>query len=191
MFCDFHDSWGGHSSEECEKAKKFLAARGLSGRISEPNPPLSKLHYSSSSGSAYSKTNICRNCDQNAQYSPEHRCVCPHNKAKSIRAVRSTKIIPADTSSSDPDMMDTDELKVTDDDHSFTACKYNLNKSITTAKNSYFSLLTLENINTFALVDPGATISAIDYRYCIVNKINVNKINTNYYILLAASNIKI
>ncbi|CEG80192.1 hypothetical protein RMATCC62417_14561 [Rhizopus microsporus] len=191
MFCDLHDSWGGHSSEECEKTKKLLAARGLSNRVNKPNSPLSKLHSSSSSGSAYSKTNVCRNYDQNVQYSPGHRRVCPHNKAKSVRAVRSTKIVPATTSSSDPDMMDTDELKVTDDDHSFTACKYGLNKSITTAENSCFSLLTLETIDTFALVDPGATISAIDYKYCVINKRNVKKINTNEYILLAASNIKI
>lgn len=191
VFCDFHESWGGHSSEECEKAKKFLAARGLSNRVSKPSSPLSHIHSSSPSGSAYGKTNICRSCDQNVQYSPEHRRVCPHNKTKKVRAVRSTRVVSTHTSSIDPDMMDTDELKVADDDHSFTACKYDLNKSITTAKNSYFSLLTLENIDTFALVDPGATISAIDYKYCIINKINVNKISTNEYILLAASNIKI
>ncbi|KAG1406336.1 hypothetical protein G6F59_012420 [Rhizopus arrhizus] len=174
-----------HPTEKCNKYKDLLNK--------SPSPMNSSLGTTSPSLSFVSVAKNCYRCLGNVPWSKEHAARCPrdkpyHGPSKAIRSVRldtsrsngskpNLTITPqarpqqasSKVSSGDSNLMDVDEegYPVNYD------CK-KLTKQNEVFKSTNHSLIvpiTIENVNTMALVDSGSSFSSIDTNF--VNKYNI------------------
>lgn len=180
-----------HPTEKCKRYKYFLTNHAHpSGTSTAPAAtPTGSGTASPSSGS-----NICFHCTGNISWSREHAAVCPHDKSnlRPARAICSARLVsafsssaPAPTRATAP-TVETNQLPDSNgmmdiNDNGFPVdynCKSHNTLVNKTQKdvlnNTNLSLIvpiTIEHINTMALVDSGSSFSAIDINF--VNKHNI------------------
>ncbi|CEI93133.1 hypothetical protein RMCBS344292_07376 [Rhizopus microsporus] len=180
-----------HPTEKCKRYKYFLTNHAHpSGTSTAPAAtPTGSGTASSSSGS-----NICFHCTGNISWSREHAAVCPHDKSnfRPARAICSARLVSAFSSSAlaptraTAPTVETSQLPDSNgmmdiNDNGFPVdynCKSHNTLVNKTQKdvlnNTNLSLIvpiTIEHINTMALVDSGSSFSAIDINF--VNKHNI------------------
>lgn len=180
-----------HPMEKCKIYKYFLANHAQpSGTFTAP--------VAIPSGSGTVSSNICFRYTGNIPWSREHAAVCPRDKSnfRPARAIRSACLVSASSSVPAPTRVTTSTADVNQlpgsnsmmdiDDNGFPVdynCKSHktfVNKTQKDVLNntnlSLIATITIEHINTMALVDSGSSFSAIGINF--VNKYNI-KITTN------------
>ncbi|KAG1577308.1 hypothetical protein G6F48_012755 [Rhizopus delemar] len=174
-----------HPTDKCNKYKHLLSQ---SSSLVSPSSTTTN-----SSMSFVSVAKRCYRCSGNVPWSREHAAICPRDKPYhgSSKAIRSARLATSSSNGNKPNLTitpqarpqqafskvssgDSNLMDVDDEGYPVSYDCKKLTKQNEVFKSTNHSLIvpiTIENVNTMALVDSGSSFSSIDINF--VNKYNI------------------